>query len=251
MDSDSFLWPYGVAAATAAGLGKGGFPAAAMLAVPILSLVLPPMTGAALLLPVLVLSDAVGLAVFHKGVDRFVLAAMLPGAAIGILLGWVTASATPDWIVIIVNGLIGLVFALTALLPREVPRSADARGAGTFWGAVTGYTSFAIHAGVPPYQAFVQGRGLTKESYAATATAFFAILNIAKLGPYAALGQLSGFDLRAAGWLIVIAVVAVLAGKVLVRIIPPRAFFFATTTLLAFLSCLLLWDGFVLAFRPS
>ncbi|MEY3944711.1 MAG: hypothetical protein RL697_724, partial [Pseudomonadota bacterium] len=48
-------------AAWLVGLSKGGLPTIGMLAVPVLSLMMPPMQAAVLLLPIYILSDMVGI----------------------------------------------------------------------------------------------------------------------------------------------------------------------------------------------
>ena len=48
------------------GLSKGGLPAIAMLSVPLLSLSMSPLTAAALLLPIYILSDMVGVWLYRR-----------------------------------------------------------------------------------------------------------------------------------------------------------------------------------------
>ena len=55
------FWALAVAAAGLVGMAKGGLPVVGMLAVPLLSLSISPVTAAGLLLPIYVLSDLFGL----------------------------------------------------------------------------------------------------------------------------------------------------------------------------------------------
>ena len=48
------------------GLSKGGLPSIGTLAVPFLALVISPVTAAALLLPIYVASDMIGLAIYRR-----------------------------------------------------------------------------------------------------------------------------------------------------------------------------------------
>lgn len=108
-------WAVALLAAVAVGLSKGGLSMLAVLAVPILSLVMPPVQAAGLLLPVYIASDVGGLIAFRRSFDRAVLVTALPGAVVGIGLGWATAHLVAEDGVRLLVGVIGLVFALNAL----------------------------------------------------------------------------------------------------------------------------------------
>ena len=143
-------------------------------------------------------------------------------------------------------GVIGLAFALVTLLrpaPADAPPPAADWGRGTFWGLLTGYTSFVSHSGAPPYQIYVQPLRLGKETYAGTVTVFFAVVNAVKLIPYAALGQLGVGNLGKAAAMIPVAAASVFAGVWLVRRIPHRSFFLFITWALLLVSLKLIWDA--------
>ena len=57
MNDDFIFWFVAIFAAITVGLGKGGLPVIASLAVPSLSLFMSPITAAGLLLPVYIVSD--------------------------------------------------------------------------------------------------------------------------------------------------------------------------------------------------
>ena len=79
--------------------------------------------------------------------------------------------------------------------------------------------------------------------YAGTTTWFFAICNWVKLIPYAALGQLSPANLKAAAMLMPVALLAVWAGLRLVRIIPEALFYKLITWGLLAVSLRLVWQA--------
>lgn len=237
------FWTVAIIAATLVGLSKGGLPVVAMLSVPLLALVMPPVAAAGLLLPVYVVSDAFGLYAYRHAFDRRVLAILAPAATIGIALGWATAALVPERGVTGLIGLIGAVFAARLLVRRGPPRPAKraAIAPGAFWGILTGFTSFVSHAGAPPYQVYVLPLRLEKAVFAGTSTVLFAYVNAVKLIPYWALGTLTPSDLKIAAVLMVPAAAAVFAGVWLVRILPEKRFFqFVTWALLA-VSLRLLW----------
>lgn len=57
----ALFWSLAVLAAVLVGMGKGGMPVVGMLSVPVLALVVSPVTAAGLMLPVYVVSDMFGL----------------------------------------------------------------------------------------------------------------------------------------------------------------------------------------------
>jgi uncharacterized protein len=111
------------------------------------------------------------------------------------------------------------------------------------WGGLAGFTSFVSHAGGPPYQVYVLPLRLEKAVFAGTATIAFAYVNMIKLIPYYALGQLSVSNLKAAAILAVPASFAVFAGVRLVKVIPEQLFFKLVTWALLAISIKLIWDG--------
>lgn len=240
-----FFWIMAGLAAALVGMGKGGMPVVGMLGVPILSLALPPVTAAGLLLPVYVASDMVGLYAYRGAFDRRVLAILIPAVTIGVGLGWATAQITPEWLVTALVGLIGTLFALRLLWAPEAaagtPRAEVTPG--MFWGGLTGFTSFVSHSGAPPFQIYVLPLRLPKMVYAGTNTILFAYLNAIKLVPYWALGQFTPANLKAAALLIPLAGLAVLAGVRLVRVLPQRLFFRLVSWALLLVSLKLLANG--------
>ena len=241
-----FFWTVAVLAAILVGMGKGGLPVVGMLGVPVLSLAISPVTAAGLLLPVFVISDMFGLYAYRAAFDRRVLAILAVGVTIGVAVGWATASITPEWLVTILVGLIGLVFAVSLLRQQGrlgPPKTAEI-APGLFWGTLTGFTSFVSHAGAPPYQVYVLPLQLPKLVFAGTSTILFAYLNTIKLIPYYALGQFSLENLKVAVVLMPAAAVAVFGGAKLVKVMPEKLFFQIITWALLAISIKLIWDGF-------
>jgi uncharacterized membrane protein YfcA len=83
-----WFWGLAVLAASLVGMGKGGVPIVGMLAVPVMALVMNPVAAAGMLLPVYVVSDMFGLYAYRHAFDRRVLAILVPGAVVGIGIGW-------------------------------------------------------------------------------------------------------------------------------------------------------------------
>lgn len=242
---DTAFWLAAVLASVLVGMGKGGVPIMAMLSVPLMSLVMSPVMAAGLLLPIYVVSDLFGLYAYRHAWDRRVLLILMPATAIGVGLGWATASVVSEDLVSGIVGVIGAAFAANLLLRRNgEPEASEAKLApGLFWGALTGFTSFVSHAGAPPFQVYVMPLGLSKAVFAGTSTILFAWVNAIKLIPYWALGQFTPGNLKVAAALMLPAALAVFAGVRLVRLLPERLFFQLVTWALLLLSVKLIWDA--------
>jgi uncharacterized membrane protein YfcA len=231
-------------AAIAVGTGKGGVPMIGMLSVPIMSMVMSPIAAAGLLLPVYVVSDMFGVYAYRREFSHRNLAILMPAAALGVGIGWATASIVSEPLVMLLVGIIGLSFCMYrwfwsgggAAKPADVPR-------GVFWGALSGFTSFVSHAGAPPYQMYVVPQRLPKMVYAGTSTILFAAINVMKLPPYWALGQLGIGNLRIAAMLLPIAIAGTFLGVWLTRRIPELIFYRVVVAALFLLSLKLVFDG--------
>ncbi len=241
----SLYWIVGCLAAFCVGLGKGGVPVITATAVPVMSLVMSPVLAAGLLLPVFIVADMFGLYAYRKTFHAQVLKIMMVAMPIGVLIGYMTSASIPEAAITIVIGLIGASFALTMILRKAVetaPKPPKWRP-GLFWGTITGFTSFVSHSGSTPYQVYTLPLGMDKITFAGTVTIAFAYINVIKLIPYYALGQLSLDNIRSAALLLLPAIAGVFVGVRLVRVMPEKLFFQIIVWALLILSLRLIWDG--------
>jgi uncharacterized membrane protein YfcA len=220
-----FLVIAGVAAFLV-GASKGGLPMVGAVGVPLMALVMSPVAAAALLLPVYIVSDMVGLWAYRKEYSGRNLTILVPAMIFGVGLGWATARITEEWMVTLLVGLVGLYYCATAVFRKAnaQPRRADVPR-GVFWGTIAGFTSFVSHTGGPPYQTYVLPQKLPKMVFAGTSTIVFAIINLVKLLPYWALGQFNPSNLEMAAMLSPVAVAGALIGYKLTAVIPEQIFY--------------------------
>ncbi|MBN9267427.1 MAG: sulfite exporter TauE/SafE family protein, partial [Hyphomicrobium sp.] len=157
MIDDPWFYIAAIPAVLVLGLAKGGFGSVGLLVVPILSLAVSPVQAAGIVLPILVLSDLVALYSYWGEWDRRTMAIMLPGALVGVAIGWWTAAWVGEEQIRLILGVISVAFALNYWLRqrRAVHPQPQNVAKGAFWGAVSGFTSFVSHAGGPPYQIYV------------------------------------------------------------------------------------------------
>jgi len=244
--SDFSFYLAAVPAVFLIGLSKGGFGGAlALLGVPILALVISPVAAAAILLPILLVMDAVSLYSWRGVWDRGTLKLMIPSGAVGIAIGWAMAAYLSDDLVLLIIGTVAVAFVLNYFLAgknRDKPRRPN-RLAGIFWGACAGFTSFVAHAGGPPYQIYVLPLRLDPRVFAGTSVIFFATINAIKVIPYFALRQFSASNLATSAILVPLAPLSTLAGVWLVKRTPIDLFYKFTYTTVFVIGVKLMWDG--------
>jgi uncharacterized protein len=212
----------------------------------VMALVISPVQAAAIVLPLLIVSDIISLWTWRGAWDRRTLAIMLPGAMVGILIGWLTASLVSDAVVRLIVGGIAVAFVLRWLTQSAATRAQAQphhRGKGAFWGGVAGYTSFVAHAGGPPYQVYALPLKQDVRTYTGTNVAFFAIINAVKVVPYVALGQFDATNLTASAVFAPLAAVATIAGAALVKRMSVTFFYRFTYAMAFVVGSKLIWDG--------
>ena len=244
------FWIIAVFAAVTVGLGKGGLPVIASLAVPSLSLFMSPITAAGLLLPVYIVSDIFALFFYRKDFDIRVLKISILGMTIGVLIGWATADFVIEWVVTIIIGLMGFIFAINELFRNSIKKNNLKKinqSKGLFWCSISGFTSFISHNGGPPWQIFVIPLGLSKAVYVGSSVLAFSYVNAIKVIPYFFLGQLNFGTIKIALFLLIPASLAVYIGYFAVKIIPEKVFYLIISWALLIISCKLIWDGIFLS----
>ena len=211
------------------GLAKGGFAGMGTLATPILALAIAPTQAAAILLPVLIVQDAVSVWAFRKDWNRRIVMVMLPGALVGIALAWAYAKAVPESAVMAVLGLICVAFGLWRLWMerggRIVAPSSSPDWVGVLFGIGMGFTSQIAHAGGPPYQMWVAPKKLPHAQFVGTSTILFAVVNWVKVPSFYALGAFTRTNLLTSAALIPFAILATMAGVWLLKRLQPARFY--------------------------
>ncbi|MBL9069586.1 MAG: sulfite exporter TauE/SafE family protein [Sphingopyxis sp.] len=229
------------------GMAKGGLAGVGALATPLVALVLPPATAAALLLPILIVQDVISVWSFRQTWDGWIIAWMLPGAAIGVAAGWYYAERVNEAQLMAALGAITLAFGLYRLWierGQRVPAASQSPGwVGTIFGAVTGLTSQIAHAGGPPFQMWVTPRKLPHLVFIGTSSILFAIINWMKVPAYLALGAFPHEVVVAALLLMPLAIVSTLLTVRWLKRMDPARFYGIIYGLMVLLGAKLFWDG--------
>ncbi|MFZ3116865.1 MAG: sulfite exporter TauE/SafE family protein [Variovorax sp.] len=245
--TDPFFYAVAVPAVLLLGISKSGFGAGfGSLAVPMMALAVTVPQAAAILMPVLLLMDLLGIAAFRKDFDRRLLAFLIPCSLVGVVMGALLFRVLSAHLV---SGIVG-VFTLLFLVQRLVfpPQPGDApppRAAGAVLTALSGFTSFIAHAGGPPLNAYLIPLRLTPVAFTATVAYLFFVVNLAKWVPYAWLGLIDLRNMATSLMLLPIAPLGVWIGIRIARRIDPLWFYRFVYFGMLLAGLKLLWDGFI------
>lgn len=245
MITDPLFYLCAVPAILIMGISKGGFGSGVgILATPLVALVVPMSQAAAIMLPILCVMDVVGLVAYRGRWMRDHLGLLLAGGVAGVGLGTLVFSAVSDAMVRAGIGAFALAFVAYRLVGQaEAPPKPHSIPQALFWSALSGVTSTLIHAGGPPLNVYLLPRRLEKAVFVGTTIVFFAVINVAKLGPYAGLGLFDARNLLTSAALAPLAPAGMLLGIALMKRIPQDLFYRVCYVFLALVGAKLLWDG--------
>ena len=243
--TDPFFYMIAVPAVLLLGLSKSGFASGfGALAVPMMALVVTVPQAAAILMPVLLVMDLMGMAAFRKDVDKALLRFMVPFALLGIVLGALLFKLLDARLVAAIVGAFTLLFLAQQMLFKSDPNGPPPP---RWWGGLllitSGFTSFISHAGGPPVNAYVMRLKLKPILFTGTLAYLFFFINMAKWLPYAWLGLLDLRNLATSLVLLPLAPIGVLVGVRLARRIRPDVFYRLVRIGMFLTGCKLLWDG--------
>lgn len=189
MPTDPWFYLVGYAAIFLMAVGRGAFGGGfAVLGVPLLALVVDPLTASAMMAPIASASDPFAIWAYPPRTwSRPDLAWLIPGILLGLALGTLFFVHVDARLVALAIALITLWFCLRWFVSG---RRADGPGApvspvkALVCAAISGFTTFIAHAGNPPIAYYLLPRRLPKTVYVGTLIALFLVSNTVKLGLY-------------------------------------------------------------------
>jgi uncharacterized membrane protein YfcA len=206
--------------------------------------------AAAILLPLLIITDMLSLFYYRRDFDRRSIKALIPGGLAGIFLGGLFFQFLRERDDLMRLGIGGLALAFVAFqavrkmiagsMQKRHPHATE----GVVMGAAAGFTSTIAHAGGPPIAIYLLPQQLPKHIYVGTNAVFFAITNAIKLIPYAMLGLLRPGSLATIAILAPLTYVGVRLGVYLNRRVNEVLFMRLVYGLLFLSGLQLLWSGF-------
>ncbi|WP_372658413.1 sulfite exporter TauE/SafE family protein [Hydrogenophaga sp.] len=243
--TDPTFYAVAIPAVLLLGISKSGFGAGfGSLAVPMMAIAVAVPQAAAILMPVLLLMDLMGMAAFKGHVDRRLLAFLLPYGLLGIVVGTLLFRLLDAHLVAGIVGAFTLVFLAQRLVFPPHPQSKPPpRWLGALLTVASGFTSFVAHAGSPPLNAYVIPLRLSPLLFTGTMAFFFFFINFAKWIPYAWLGLLDWKNLATSLALLPFAPIGVWMGVRIAHRIKPQLFYRLLYVGMFFTGIKLLWDA--------
>lgn len=246
MNPDFWFYAAALPAVALFGLSKGGLAGVGLLGMPLMSLVMSPIEAAAIMLPVLIVQDVFSVSAFRKTVDAETLLHLLPGALAGILAAsvvaaWITAAQVKVGVGLLAIGFCVYVWVGNRLFVTR--HGAHSFVSGSVLGALSGFSSFVIHAGGPPFNVYAVQRGLSRDDFVGTSAVFFAVVNLMKLPPYFALGQFTWQGFVSSATLFPVALAANALGVYIVRRMSTALFYKLVYAATFVIGLKLVWDG--------
>lgn len=220
----------------------GGF---AIIGIPLLSIVMDPVTAGGLLAPLFVAMDLYALRYWKPSTwSRPDLKLLVPGLVVGIGIGYLVFRVLDHRAIAILMAAITLAFVgLWLIKGAEVTRQPRSRPKAIAAGFTSGITTMVAHSGGPPLAMYLLPLGLSKEIYAGTTSLFFTVGNATKLMPWLLLSQPAVKTWELMAICLISIPLGVWSGWRLHGALDQRQIYRACYGLLVVTALKLLWDG--------
>ena len=161
----------------------GGF---SIVGIPLLSMVMDPVTAGGLLAPLFIAMDLFALRYWKPSTwSKPDLVLLVPGLVIGIGLGTVLFGFLDHRAISLMMAAITLAFVgLWLVGGAEVTRRPRSKPKAITAGLASGITTMVAHSGGPPLAMYLLPLGLSKDIYAGTTSLFFTVGNATKAVPW-------------------------------------------------------------------
>jgi uncharacterized membrane protein YfcA len=251
--SDPWFVATALVAVSLLGLSKGGFFGLGTMGLPLLSLFVPPLQAAAILLPTVLAQDALTVWTYRRTWSKENLQVLIPSLGVGIAIAYLFAASFSAADLRLAIGVIIGAFVLRHWLGTRFDSLAPrpSRMTGILWGVVGGFTTMLANAGGPAWQMHLLPQKLEKYTYVGTITMLFAASNTFKIPAYNALGVLTWNNLATGAVLLPVAIMANYAGIWLVRRTPTELFYRIAYVLMFFIAVELIRGALVAKYWPA
>lgn len=244
--NDPLFAAFGIGATLLAGLSKGGFGGGlGFVGVLGLAQVSSPVQAVAIMLPILCVMDVMGAWAYRRDWHRPSMKVLGIGALIGTLIGMLTFRWMDDQLIKLIVGGIAIAFFVDFF--RSGGEKAAARvfsaPVGYLLGTIGGFTSFVIHAGLPPVAMYLLPQRLDKRTHVGTIVVLFFLVNYAKLIPYWWLGLFTAPNISTALILMPFAPVGMFLGLRFNHLIPQKVFMRMSYGILFLLGLRMMYEG--------
>ena len=227
------------------GIAKSGLGGSmTLISIPLMTIVMPLGQALAIVLPILILSDTVAVYKFRKNFDAETLKLLVPGAAVGIIIGSMTFTFFSESLLKFIIGLMGFMFAghyFLFKLKNIIPLKKSIFKGG-ICSIISGFTSFCVHAGGTPLSVYLLPLRMKKEVYVGTRVIFFSCINLIKFPFYINLSIVTIDSIKQSLLLFPLAVLGIGIGYQILKVIKETAFYNFIYILILFSSAKLILD---------
>ena len=227
------------------GIAKSGLGGSiALISIPLMTIAMPLTNALGIILPILIFSDFIATYKYRKEYDLETLKLMVPFAAIGIFIGSLTFTFFSEELLKFIIGLMGFLFAGHYFFFKKNKEAKSDKNflKGGVCSTIAGFTSFCVHAGGTPTSLYLLPLRMKKEIYVGTRIIFFACLNLFKLPLYINLSMTNFETFKQSLILFPVALLGILIGYKLLKIIEEKLFYNILYTLIFITSIKLLYD---------
>jgi len=210
------------------GIAKSGLGGSiALIAVPLMTVVMPLNQALAIILPILILSDFTAVYKFRKEFDLGTLKLLVPFSAVGIFIGSVTFSYFSEDMLKFIVGLMGFLFSVHYFLFKKNKFISNKKSflKGSICSTVAGFTSFCVHAGGTPTSIYLLPLRMKKEIYIGTRVIFFTFVNLIKFPFYISLSMITLESFKQSMILFPLSVVGILIGYQILKYVEENLFY--------------------------
>ena len=227
------------------GIAKSGLGGSiALISIPLMTIAMPLTNALGIILPILIFSDFIATYKYRKEYDFETLKLMVPFATIGIFIGSFTFTFFSEELLKFIIGLMGFLFAGHYFFFKKNKEAKSDKNflKGGVCSTIAGFTSFCVHAGGTPTSLYLLPLRMKKEIYVGTRIIFFACLNLFKLPLYINLSMTNFETFKQSLILFPVALLGILIGYKLLKIIEEKLFYNILYTLIFITSTKLLYD---------
>ena len=227
------------------GIAKSGLGGSiALISIPLMTIAMPLTNALGIILPILIFSDFIATYKYRKEYDLETLKLMVPFAVIGIFIGSLTFTFFSEELLKFIIGLMGFLFAGHYFFLKKNKEAKSDKNflKGGICSTIAGFASFCVHAGGTPTSLYLLPLRMKKEIYVGTRIIFFTCLNLFKLPLYINLSMTNFETFKQSLILFPVALLGILIGYKLLKIIEEKLFYNILYTLIFITSTKLLYD---------
>jgi uncharacterized membrane protein YfcA len=229
---DIGIWGLAALAAAAAlvGFSKTAVNGANTVSLAVFAAVLPARESTGVLLPLLLVGDAVAVVAYRRHAHWPTLLRLFPAVAVGVVAGTAFMAWAGDTVIRRSIGAILLLMVAVALWRRRVaadggrPEEAPGRYAAGSYGVLGGFTTMVANAGGPVMSLYLLSAGFRKLGFLGTSAWFFLVVNAFKVPFMVGLDLINAQSLRLDAMLAVLVVAGAFAGRAVVARIDQKLF---------------------------